>query len=289
MFLISHEGQELEPMDQTSIEAMIAEGSLTRNDWVWDENTESWVPISEIFPESFPTFGAALPDDMNEADLPTEAIPPSDRLIPDRFTKEGQRFKIVKVVVEMLDELLEPGERLLQLATQRKPMPDFSPEALALTNQRIFVFEKGHFKTVYEEFTLSNILHPVHKKGIFFGDIAFNAGAGEQYGVKFIPKQQSIKFFDLMDAEIHRVREEKRAALSAGAGSSSTAAASVQPVQTVKTSTPSPVQSNMKRSLSADEKEAKHNQLEELKQMADQGLISQNDFKIKKKAILKEL
>ncbi len=280
MFLINQAGNELDPLEREEIEAMITEGELNRDDWVWDEITAAWVPLHELFPENFPSFGAAISENIDDSDQPTAAVPPADPLSIQRFTKDGQRPKIVSVILKTIGELMEPDEKLLEVVTQRKPMPDFSPEAMALTNERLFIFEKGHFKTIFDEIPLGGILHPVLHKGLFYTHIHMNAGAGIPYGVKFIPKKQGLVFYKRLETEIARVREAHRNAMgvtraSTGPVVSPLTRANHTPHNPQATPDPEP-----------DEHIALHH-LEDLKQMLDEGLITEQDYEIKKQIILK--
>ncbi|MEM6883408.1 MAG: PH domain-containing protein [Verrucomicrobiota bacterium] len=291
MFLINHAGKELEPMAREKVESMIRTKELVRDDWVWDEITESWVPIQELFPENFPVFHASNADEkeLDEAEQPTVAVPPADPMAMERFVQLGQRKKIVEIILKMIPELLEPGERLLQIATQRKPMPDFAPEAFALTSQRLFIFEKGHFKTLYDEIPLLTILQPVIKKGIFFSHISMSAGAGVPYGIRFIPKQQGIAFFERLEQELNRVREAQRNAI--GANSRKAEGIEVTPLIPAEHNTENgkPVAPQKTNSTEPSGQEDEHkalHHLEDLKIMLDKGLITEKDYDIKKQKIL---
>jgi|GEM_PF-1339727 len=291
MFLINHAGEELEPMAREQVESMIEAKQLTREDWAWDEITEAWVSISELFPEQFPSFGAAVPDDADDGEKPTVAIPPIDPLAIERFIQQGQRQSIVKAILKMIEELLEPGERLLQVATQRKPMPDFAPEAFALTSERLLIFEKGHFKTVYDELPLLTILRPEIKKGLFFTHISMSTGSGVPYGIKFIPKKQGISFFKRFEDELHRVREAHRNAI--GANTQKAEGVKIKPlvpagqVTSVEESTPDSETPSHTASHEEDEHKALHH-LEDLKIMLDKGLINEKDYEIKKQMLLEK-
>ena len=290
MYLINHDGEELEPMSREQVQSLLESQELSREDWVWDELTEAWAPIHELLPEFFPTFGAPILEDLNDGEKPTEAIPPVDPMSIEHFIQQGQRKNIVKAIIEMLRELLEPGERLLQIATQRKPMPDLAPEAFALTNERMFVFTKGHFRTTYEEMPILTILHPEMHKGLFFSHISFNAGAGIPYGIKFIPKKQGTVFFERLEGELHRVREAHRHAIgneehkAEGIAITPLTPASQLPTENHPPETEADTQVAAVHT-EEDEHKALHH-LEDLKTMLDEGLITEEDYERKKQAIL---
>ncbi|MEM1157271.1 MAG: hypothetical protein AAF649_06170 [Verrucomicrobiota bacterium] len=288
MFRISHAGEELDPMTREQVDSMIAAGDLLKDDWVWDEITENWVPLQELFPEYFPSFAATTSKPLDISEEPTEAIPPAAPLAIESFLRQGQRKGIVKAVLKKMDGILEPGERLLHIATQRKPMPDFAPEAFALTSSRLFVFVKGHFKTVYDELPLPTILRPEIKRGWFFTHISMSAGAGIPYGVKFIPKKQGIAFFGQLQNELQRVREAQRNALGVNHytndGIDTTPLVTARDGATARQENPdSPPQPEAQE----DAHKALHH-LEDLKIMLDKGLITQQDYDLKKQKILSQ-
>lgn len=297
------DGRDGGDMEQDAIEAAIASGELSGDDWVWDDNTSNWAPLRDIFPQFFPSFPEGLQQEV-QSDGPEGGAKTqeSDGVVADDpvalFCADGQNVKFVRSIMESLNNVLEADESVLYIATQRKPFPDLTPEALALTSFRIMIYEKGHFKTLYDEFPLTSLLQPRHRSGWFFGHISFNAGAGELYGVRFIPKLQARKFFSLLEQQIHQLRARQPGGFAKAAAKTvspiiqgtAKPASSIHPViqptgRVAAAAKPiSPQVSDIgQRGV------AQLHRLETLKKMLDDELLTEEDYAAKKQAILEEL
>ena len=272
---IYKDDREWPPTSREDVIEKINAGELQADDWVWDENTGTWAPLCELFPEPFPTGGLAVKDSSSPGDSGTnEEDANQDEHL---FLGDNQKRSLVRMVLKTMDTIIEPEEELLYVATQRKPIPDLTPEALALSNQRIFVFEKGHFKTLYDDFPLGSILNPKIKTGFFFSHIHFNAGAGELYGVRFIPKAQAKKFFNLLEAEIHEIRAKRKPQQN-----------HLPVQQPSKNITPPSPQVSVPPDIEEHDHAVLH-RLETLKQMLEEELITPEDYQIKKQNLLEQL
>jgi len=289
---IHKNGQEWEPVSPEEIQQQVESGELTANDWVWDDQTETWAPLCELFPQWFPSSSLSTCGEYSfestgmasetvattETTEPVETTQlPEPALDEKLFLGDGQKKKMVRMILETMQQAAEPDEELLYIATQRKPIPDLTPEALALTNQRIFIFEKGHFKSQYDDFLLKSVLTPKIKTGLFFSHITFSAGAGEVHGVRFLPKIQGKKCFQLFESRIHEIRASRKTGKQT----------------TPQPTTPTPVEAaksppGIPPELQEHEQAILH-RLETLKQMLEEDLITQDDFEVKKKNLIAQL
>ncbi|MEM6820392.1 MAG: hypothetical protein AAF558_00425 [Verrucomicrobiota bacterium] len=277
MYHLNKDGQNLEILDADTVEQYISAERLQPTDWVWDDITESWVPLSDLFPEHFPTFPENQPTEL--INRPKEPPKKKRKQVPhEPYCTNGQRKTLVQSVLKALSEILEPSEPILYVATQRKPIPDPKPEAVALTVDHIYLFSKSFFQTRCEPFPLQTILTPKLDTGLFFSHFSFGANAGDYYGIRFLPKVQGREFYNRFMDRLDGIRQAQKSQLPADAP---TVVTTVKP-----RSQPLPKEAS-KPNLA--NKAAQHRQLESLKQMLDDGLISSDDYSLKKQAIENQL
>lgn len=272
---IHKDGQEWEPITLEEAQLQVELGELRADDWVWDDQTETWAPLCELFPQFFTSSSDST---SGEHSLDSTGIEKPKPFQDEKlFLGDGQKKKLVRMILKTMGKIAEPDEELLYIATQRKPIPDLTPEALALSNQRIFIFEKGHFKCQYDDFLLNSVLIPKLRTGLFFSHITFSVGAGEVHGVCFLPKIQARKIFQLMDSRMNEIR----------AGHNSMSKTTFQSVATTPVEDLTPPVS-VPPELREHEQAILH-RLETLKQMLENDLITQDDFEVKKRNLIDQL
>jgi len=265
-------GESLELSDTIDLEEAVVRRELSATDSIWCEDAQEYIPLTEWMPHLF----SDQSTDFTQSGLPADLV--------SAFCSEGQKEKMVQLVLETFKAVAAEGEQMVYIATQRKPLPDIAPEAIALSSQRLFLFEKGHFKSSYEAFELASLLAPKIKTGMFFGHIHFSAGSGESHGIRFIPKKQAARLFGMLKNYLEAIRSN-RAHSSHGLTSGDVESAS----------TSAGVQEATTPAIAFDEQtveihdHAIHHRLETLKQMLEEGLIDPEDYEKKKRVLLEQL
>jgi hypothetical protein len=216
----------------------------------WSSSDEATVPV-EPAPDSFPS------------------EPPPLQAPPDAWTafcQDKQKRSVIRRIHPLAVEFCGLDEDILYMAVQRKPLLFYSPECLVITEKRLFIFFKQFLKTIHHEFRWEELLNLQFKENLFTSHLTFKAGTGQAYGIYYLPKQQGRKAMQLA-SQFHETARERfkkthvpsKAPLAAPAGVANPKRATVE----------------------AD--------LEALKKLLEEQLISREDYEQKKHEILSRL
>ncbi len=222
----------------------------------------------------------------------------------DKFLTEEQDPKAVEKVYLRLADLLSTGEEIVYIAVQKKPIVNLFPDCVALTNKRILFFTPANlgFTIKFVDFVWKDIIDVYTKEEIIGAIFSVRTTNGAEMGVDYLPKVQARKLYQYAqerkesEREARRLRdlEEKRA--ESGAVQFDNAARIVaQPAATPVTPAPEPQPEPVAPPVAApivhetpktDELTEK---LKKLRMLFDNGLISQEEYNLKKLDLLNDL
>src|SRR5471030_2865175 len=216
----------------------------------------------------------------------------------EKFLTEEQDPKTVEKIYSRLRDLLTTGEDILYIAVQKKPIVNLFPDCIALTNKRILFFTATNLglSIKFIDFVWKDIVDVYTKEEIIGAIFSVKTTNGAEMGVDYLPKIQARKLYQYAqerkeaEREARRLRdlEEKRA--ESGSIQFETAAklASQQPAvfepEPEQQYTPSPTPA-VQEAPKPDELTEK---LKKLRMLFDNGLISQEEYNMKKLDLLSD-
>jgi len=196
-----------------------------------------------------------------------------------KYLNESQDPKTVEKVITKINELLTKDEKVEYVAVQKKPAVNLSPASIALTNKRIIFCRPKSFGLTmdFQDFLWKEIADCHMKEGILGATFTVKIiKGGGIVSLDYLPKSQARLLYryaqereEEMD-EYRRQRELEDSRARAGGGI------------TVNT----PTSENNKQSEKINDPVAN---LNKLKQLLEQDLISQQEFDDKKAEILSKM
>jgi len=252
MYLVYKDNEQLGPLSQAEIQERLECGVFVPTDLYWHEEKNDWVPLSEL------TAGDNPPAPAGSEPAPVEIPKPYADFLLDK-----QPESVVQKAYETACTLMGTGEQIKYIAVQKKPFINLHPESAVLTSQRIVLFHSSFFRSTQREFLLREILALNVKKSWFRSAFTFKDATGMSFGIYSLPKTQGQKLFQIA----HSLQNDIRAEFV-----SSHAPVAVAPANRVKP-----------REVDV------HQKLGTIKKMLDEGLISPQDYEIKKNELLQQL
>jgi hypothetical protein len=231
----------------------------------------------------------------------------------DQFLTDEQDPKAVEKVYLRLTDLLTKGEEIIYIATQKKPLVNLFPECVALTNKRVLFFSPANLglSIKFTDFVWKDIAD-VHTKEEIIGAIfSVETTSGAETGVDYLPRIQARKLYQYAqernqaEREARRLRdlEEKRAesgAVQFGSPLRSSQQPQVTQIAPILEPEPEPVAPPpvapppvvepipapvVQEAPKPDELTEK---LKKLRTLFDNGLISQEEYNMKKLDLLSD-
>ena len=219
----------------------------------------------------------------------------------EKFLNDEQDPKTVEKVYSRLNDLLSPGEEILYIAVQKKPLVNILPDCIAITNKRILFFTPANLglSIKFVDFVWKDIVDVFTKEEIIGAIFSVKTTNGAEMGVDYLPKVQARKLYQYAqerkeeEREARRLRdlEEKRA--ESGAMQFEAPAAFTSPYQQ-PAAQPAPVvaappvvhEEPVAATPKPDELTEK---LKKLRTLFDNVLISQEEYNAKKLDLLSDL
>ncbi len=192
-----------------------------------------------------------------------------------KFITEDQDPVQVEKVYSRVKQLLTAGETVLYIAIQKPMTVDLSPDVVVLTNRRFMFYKPSMLgRAEFTDYIWRDLSRAALQEHMMRSTLTLTARDGIQIDVPNLPKEQARRLYAISQEMEENVREElrmremeeKRASaggivLQSGTPSGSTAAPAEDPLQS----------------------------LSKLKQLAEAGLITNDEFEAKKKEILDRL
>ena len=194
----------------------------------------------------------------------------------DNLTRDNQPPTVVAKVVEKLQGILMEGEDLVYVAVQNKPVVNVMPDCVALTTKRfIFYRTKVLGRVDFEDYVWRELQDARLSEDVVGSTFSVSTAAGEKLSMSYLPKQQARAIYRIAQEQEERALDERRRRHleeSRAAAGGVVLGVQAPPSQQPGTEADDPVQ-----------------KLQQLKQMADAGLISEAEYEAKKADILSRM
>jgi hypothetical protein len=221
----------------------------------------------------------------------------------EKFLNDEQDPKAVEKIYTRLNDLLSPGEEIIYIAVQKKPLVNILPDCIAITNKRILFFTPANLglSIKFIDFVWKDIVDVFTKEEIIGAIFSVKTINGAEMGVDYLPKVQARKLYQYAqerkeaEREARRLRdlEEKRAE----SGAMQFEARNFAPVQEPETPhvpepipAPAPVVVHEEPAPApAPKPDELTEKLKKLKMLFENNLISQDEYNQKKLELLSDL
>ena len=190
------------------------------------------------------------------------------------YCEDGQDPALVEKLVGRVREICTSGEEILYLAMQSKPIANFSPDCVVLSNKRFIIYRVKMLGRVTFYDCLWKDSKNVHmKENILGAEISFESKSGRKETIDYLPKSQARKIYrigqEMEEEAIASRRKMELEALQAGADKTV--------INQVISSTPQASSGGQEDILA---------RMAKLKSLLDNGLISQDEFQAKRSQLL---
>ena len=190
------------------------------------------------------------------------------------FCIDGQDPTIVAKMVDKVRDICTPGEEILYVAVQSKPIANFSPDCVVISNKRFIIYRPKLLGRVSFYDCLWKESHNVHlKENILGAEISFESKSGDVEKIDYLPKPQARKVYrigqEMEENAIALRRQLELESLKAGADKTVIHQVIAAPQESI---------------TQGDEDIVAR--LAKLKSLFDNGLISQEEFQAKRGKLL---
>lgn len=196
------------------------------------------------------------------------------------FTRDDQSPEIVAVVAEKVKGILMSDESLLYIAVQNKPVVNWKPDCIALTNRRFIFYRPKLFGRVdFEDYVWRELHDARLSENVIGSTFSITAADGRTLSLDYLPKAQARAVYRMaQEAEeaartVRRTEQIEHDRAKAGGvvvQANIGAQAGIPPTSAAPSSDPM-------------------EKLGQLKRMLDAGLITSAEFDAKKLDILSRM
>lgn len=270
--LIFKDGKQIGPFTISEIEAGIAEGRYSPEDYAWQDGFTDWVPLSELVS---PTL---LPVPI-EAEVIQEnkGVASAWRI----FVADEQDPGAVSKIFAKLTEILTRDEEIDYIGVQKKPVMTLSPDAIVVTNKRLLIYRPGLMGVTFEDYAWREVYNVHMSEQILGATITCQTTAGRKAEINHLPKRQARRIYsyaqEIEEWMVKKRRENELERLRATAGG-----VVVQNALSVPPAQPPLIQQEAQQDDPVSV-------LSKLKKMLDGGLIEQQEYDAKKAEILRRM
>ena len=254
-----------------------------------EEETNGTIQASDLVPDAVKTSAAALGNavtalsknlsksivsSIRNAASNLSAKVESTTTSITNYCEDGQDPALVEKMVGRVREICTSGEEILYLAMQSKPIANFSPDCVVLSNKRFIIYRVKMLGRVTFYDCLWKDSKNVHmKENILGAEISFESKSGRKETIDYLPKSQARKIYrigqEMEEEAIALRRKMELEALQAGADKTV--------INQVISSTPQASSGGQEDILA---------RMAKLKSLLDNGLISQDEFQAKRSQLL---
>lgn len=207
-----------------------------------------------------------------------------------KILNEDQDPKAIEKVIDKLNGFLMTGEEVEYIAVQKKSAVNLSPECVALTNKRVIFCRPKNLglSLEFQDYVWKDVVNCHLKEGILGSEFTLVTTIGQTNKIDYLPKTQARKLYTMaqeqeeVQRELRRqmALEEKRAAAGNvslnAAPQDTTQQAPLQPEKPMAQAAPQP----------QDELTVT---LQRLKNLFENGLITQEEYDAKKADVLSRI
>jgi hypothetical protein len=200
------------------------------------------------------------------------------------LTAEKQDPATVAQVVERVEAILMDGEKIGYVAVQAKPIMNWFPDCVVLTNERFILYRPKLLGRVdFEDYRWLMLSDCTLEENILGSTLAFVTSGGERVALDYLPKDQARRLYRVAQEHEQKSYEERRQrrmeedrARAGGVNVHTNVGVAAQPAA---------VPSGAQQQSGGDPVAL----LTQLKTMRDADLISAAEFEAKKAEILKRM
>jgi hypothetical protein len=191
------------------------------------------------------------------------------------YCVDGQDPSVVEKMIHRVREICTNDEEILYVAMQAKPIANFSPDCVVISNKRFIIFRPKMLGRVTFYDCLWKESKDVHlKENILGAEISFESKSGHVEKIDYVPKAQARNIYRIgqqMEEDAIALRRKLDIeALQAGAD---------------KTVIHQVISANPECSKQSDEEDIVA-RMAKLKSLFDNGLISQEEYQAKRSNLL---
>ncbi|AZA78504.1 hypothetical protein EG347_13795 [Chryseobacterium sp. G0186] len=201
-----------------------------------------------------------------------------------QFLNEEQDPKAVESILEKINSLLTSQEFVEYIAVQKKPVMNFSPDCIALTNRRIIFCRPKTFglSMDFQDYSWVDIADCHIKESVFGATFFMKTIRNHTNMMDYLPKNQARKLYQFaqeIEEQMRGLRREKdletRRASAGGVTVNNATPIIAQPQQFQEQQKPLLIENEDPFAL-----------LQKLKGLMENGIISTREFEEKKNEIL---
>ncbi len=191
------------------------------------------------------------------------------------FTRDNQSEDVVRTVANKVQSILMANEELTYIAVQNKPIMNFAPDCIALTNKRfIFYRPKLLGRVDFEDCVWRELQDAKLSENMIGSTIRISTSVGKTLTLDYIPKAQARAVYRIVQ-EMEEISLQERRDRSLEDKRAAAGGVTVQANVAIPQSAAASVDNNDPMQ-----------KLQKLKSMKDAGLITTAEFEAKKADIL---
>jgi len=254
-------------------------------------------PTTIKAPATVPAVPPAIPNPpsrptgMVQSQVVRDELPPSNLTTTDgihrqaerdgasRFTADGQDPAMIQKLLNRVQEICTSSEEPLYMAVQQRPVANFAPDAVVLTNRRAIIFrQKILGRLEFVDCTWLQISGIHMKENLIGATVSVQGHSGHREVVDYLPKVQARRVYRIgqeMEEEMIERRRSRKMEEDRNAANQVT-------INTAVASSPAPTTTNAGQGDLVS-------RLSLLKQMFEAGLISEAEFTAKKTDIINSI
>jgi hypothetical protein len=111
-----------------------------------------------------------------------------------------QRDPLLQRALRVTQKILTEGEVHLAVAVQQKPIANILPHSIVVTNKRVILYTPKLFKATFEDYLWRDIEH-VHLTDRFFGSKMIFTFSKGRLVATYLPKDQAKKVYAIAQAK----------------------------------------------------------------------------------------
>ncbi len=193
-----------------------------------------------------------------------------------QFLNENQNPKAVENAVKKVTGLLTREETIMYVAVQKKPLFNFSPDCIALTNKRMIICRPKNlgFSMDFQDFMWKEIVDSHIKERFWGATFMIITTNNYSYTIDYLPKAQArllYRFAQEREEDMSEYRRQQKL--------ENTRAAAGGVV----------VKVNEEKKIQMSSTDDAIGGLKKLKELLDNQLINQEEFDTKKAALLSKI
>lgn len=129
----------------------------------------------------------------------------------DRYLTDGQDPNVVERTFERIRQLLTAGEQMEYIAIQHKPVMNVTPLCVVLTTRRIILYKPGLLGSAdFQDYVWRDLVRAHIKEKMVGATLTLEMADGEARQVDYLPKEQARRAYAIAQQMEERVAEMRR-------------------------------------------------------------------------------